>query len=149
MANPMRKALSYLGLAEEEYDEQSPAAVPVVSAQSPARASVTPLRRSAPRVSVPSMSEILTVHPRQYRDAQVIAEAFREGVPVIINLTQMTEPDARRLIDFASGLSQGLYGRIERVTSKVFLLSPEHVAVSGESGEHESEAEVEASFFAD
>jgi len=45
----MRKALSYLGLAEEEYDEQSPAAVPVVSAQSPARASVTPFapQRSA------------------------------------------------------------------------------------------------------
>jgi len=150
MANPMRKALSYLGLAEEEYDEQAPAAVaPVAPAQAPARASVTPLRRSAPRVSVPSMSEILTVHPRQYRDAQVIAEAFREGVPVIINLTQMTEPDARRLIDFASGLSQGLYGRIERVTSKVFLLSPEHVAVSGEAGEHESEAEVEAGFFAE
>ena len=51
---------------------------------------------------------------------------------MIINLSQMSEADARRLIDFASGLSQGLYGKIERVTSKVFLLSPEHVAVSGE-----------------
>jgi len=155
MANPMRKALSYLGLAEEEeYDEQTPAApAPVAThtteqpAAQPQRAAVTPLRRSAPRTSTPAMSEILTVHPRQYRDAQAIAEAFREGIPVIINLSQMTESDARRLIDFASGLSQGLYGRIERVTSKVFLLSPEHVAVSGESGEHESETEVEASFF--
>lgn len=91
------------------------------------------------------MSEILTVHPRQYRDAQGIAESFREGVPVIINLSQMTEPDARRLIDFASGLSQGLYGRIERVTSKVFLLSPEHIVVSGDAAE--AEAEVEAGFF--
>ena len=72
------------------------------------------------------------MHPRQYRDAQTIAESFREGVPVIINLSQMSEPDARRLIDFASGLSQGLYGKIERVTSKVFLLSPENVSVSGE-----------------
>ena len=54
------------------------------------------------------MNEILTVHPRQYRDAQVIAESFREGVPVIINLSQMSDGDARRLIDFASGLSQGL-----------------------------------------
>ena len=69
------------------------------------------------------MNEILTVHPRQYRDAQVIAESFREGVPVIINLSQMSDGDARRLIDFASGLSQGLYGKIERVTSKVFLLA--------------------------
>ena len=80
------------------------------------------------------MSEILTVHPKQYRDAQVIAENFREGIPVIINLSQMSDADARRLIDFASGLSLGLYGRIERVTSKVFLLSPENVAVSGDGG---------------
>ena len=61
------------------------------------------------------MNEILTVHPKQYRDAQVIAENFRDGIPVIINLSQMSDADARRLIDFASGLSLGLYGRIERV----------------------------------
>jgi cell division inhibitor SepF len=58
----------------------------------------------------------------------------------------MTETDARRLIDFASGLSQGLYGKIERVTSKVFLLSPEHVATSGEQAE--ADADVDAAFFA-
>jgi FtsZ-interacting cell division protein YlmF len=78
------------------------------------------------------VSEILTVHPKQYRDAQLIAENFRDGIPVIINLSQMSDADARRLIDFASGLSLGLYGRIERVTSKVFLLSPENVAISGD-----------------
>jgi hypothetical protein len=79
-----------------------------------------------------TVSEILTVHPKQYRDAQIIAENFRDGIPVIINLSQMSDADARRLIDFASGLSLGLYGRIERVTSKVFLLSPENVAISGD-----------------
>ena len=79
-----------------------------------------------------TVSEILTVHPKQYRDAQLIAENFRDGIPVIINLSQMSDADARRLIDFASGLSLGLYGRIERVTSKVFLLSPENVAISGD-----------------
>lgn len=149
MANPMRKALTYLGLADEEYDEQPEpapvAAAPQQPAPAPSRAPVTPLRRPAARTGSPAMSEILTVHPRQYRDAQGIAESFREGVPVIINLSQMTEPDARRLIDFASGLSQGLYGRIERVTSKVFLLSPEHIVVSGDAAE--AEAEVEAGFF--
>ena len=92
------------------------------------------------------MNEILTVHPRAYKDAKVIAENFREGIPVIINLSQMSEPEARRLVDFASGLSEGLYGKIERVTSKVFLLSPAHVAVSGDPGEVESD--VDASFFA-
>ena len=111
-------------------------------------APVTPLRKTSTptNVAASDMNEILTVHPRQYRDAQVIAESFREGIPVIINLSQMSDADARRLIDFASGLSQGLHGKIERVTAKVFLLSPSHVVVSGENAE--TEADTEASFFA-
>jgi cell division inhibitor SepF len=151
MANPLRKTMVYLGLADEEYDDIAPEqpAAPVAAAPSSnARpAPVTPLRRTtAPRPAPAGMNEILTVHPRHYKDAQAIAESFREGVPVIINLSQMSEPEARRLIDFASGLSMGLYGKIERVTSKVFLLSPEHVAVSGDQAEAESE--VDAGFFA-
>ncbi|MFC5501508.1 cell division protein SepF [Lysinimonas soli] len=149
MANPLRKTMVYLGLADEEYDDAVPQApvAPVVSAPPGTRAPVTPLRRPvATRHTAPAgMNEILTVHPRQYRDAQTIAESFREGVPVIMNLSQMSEPDARRLIDFASGLSQGLYGKIERVTNKVFLLSPEHVAVSGDQAEVETD--VDAGFF--
>jgi cell division inhibitor SepF len=164
MANPLRKTMVYLGLADEEYDDepqqeaqparQQPAprqhAAPApAAAQAPDRAPVTPLRRPtpAPRAAAPAdMNEILTVHPRHYKDAQAIAESFREGIPVIINLSQMTEAEARRLVDFASGLSQGLHGRIERVTSKVFLLSPSHVAISGDQAEAESD--VEAGFFA-
>jgi cell division inhibitor SepF len=152
MANPLRKTMVYLGLADEEYDyDNAVPSAPVAPVQHAApatnRAPVTPLRRSsAPRsTGATEMNEILTVHPRQYKDAQVIAENFRDGIPVIINLSQMSEPDARRLVDFASGLSQGLYGRIERVTSKVFLLSPAHVAVSGDHAE--VEADVDASFF--
>ena len=159
MANPLRKTMVYLGLADEEFDYDAGApsapAQPVAQVhrdvqqhREPAnRAPVTQLRRQpAQRQSGQEMNEILTVHPRAYKDAQVIAENFREGIPVIINLSQMSEQEARRLVDFASGLSQGLYGKIERVTSKVFLLSPAHVAVSGDQAEVESD--VEASFFA-
>jgi cell division inhibitor SepF len=158
MSNPLKKTMVYLGLADEEFENENQqastpasASAPVVhAAPAPAPktgAAVTPLRRNHIQPSTPQaeMNEILTVHPRQYRDAQVIAESFREGVPVIINLSQMSDGDARRLIDFASGLSQGLYGKIERVTSKVFLLSPAHVVVSGEAGE--AEGDVDASFF--
>ena len=151
MANPLRKTMVYLGLADEDYEDydQGPVAPAAPIAHQPAapgRAAVTPLRRERARSTAPSdMNEILTVHPRQYKDAQLIAENFREGIPVIINLSQMSEPDARRLIDFASGLSQGLYGKIERVTSKVFLLSPAHVAVSGDHAEVETD--VDAAFF--
>jgi cell division inhibitor SepF len=157
MANPLRKTMVYLGLADEEFDYDGGSAAPAAPAQPVApmqhreaqnRAPVTPLRRPAPvRQAAPQeMNEILTVHPRQYKDAQVIAENFREGIPVIINLSQMSEQEARRLVDFASGLSQGLYGKIERVTSKVFLLSPAHIAVSGDQSEVETD--VDASFFA-
>ena len=154
MANPLRRTMVYLGLADEdyEYDHQSGPVAPVApvahnSAPAPSRGSVTPLRRASNhRGAAAEMNEILTVHPRQYKDAQLIAENFREGIPVIINLSQMNETDARRLIDFACGLSEGLYGKIERVTSKVFLLSPAPVAVSGDHAEAESN--VDASFFA-
>ena len=86
----------------------------------------------------------LTVHPQQYSDARLIAENFRDDVPVIMNLSRMTDSDAKRIIDFASGMVMGLNGHIERVTGKVFLLAPEHIApkseddVSGEETENES-----------
>ncbi|OCG73153.1 cell division protein SepF [Microbacterium sediminis] len=143
MANPLKKTMVYLGLAdEEEYDETEAAQEqPARSAREERRerheevpAPVTPIRRPAVvrQPAAAAVTEIVTVHPKQYRDAQTIAEHFRDGVPVIMNLSQMSDADARRLIDFASGLSLGLYGRIERVTSKVFLLSPENIAVSGD-----------------
>ena len=146
MSNPLKKTMVYLGLADEEevYDEPAPQPrsrkpEAVVEKAAP----VTPLHRPAVvRQPAPTaISEILPVHPKQYRDAQGIAENFRDGIPVIINLSQMSDADARRLIDFASGLSLGLYGRIERVTSKVFLLSPENVAVSGDGAVAQADPE--------
>jgi cell division inhibitor SepF len=147
MSNPLKKTMVYLGLADEEevYDEPEPgpAARKNIQPVEKAAAPVTPLHRPAVvRQPAPSaISEILTVHPKQYRDAQIIAENFRDGIPVIINLSQMSDADARRLIDFASGLSLGLYGRIERVTSKVFLLSPESVNVSGDGALAQADTE--------
>ncbi|MFS0733268.1 cell division protein SepF [Microbacterium sp. 1P10UB] len=149
MSNPLKKTMVYLGLADEEEIYEEPAPQPANRSKPQAVkevAPVTPLHRpTVVRQPAPSaVSEILTVHPKQYRDAQVIAENFRDGIPVIINLSQMSDADARRLIDFASGLSLGLYGRIERVTSKVFLLSPENVAVSGEGGVAQADPEAVA-----
>ncbi|MEU6203617.1 cell division protein SepF [Micromonospora musae] len=76
--------------------------------------------------------QITTLHPTTYREARTIGEHFRDGVPVIINLTEMDEADARRLVDFAAGLAFGLRGTIERVTNRVFLLSPANVQVTAE-----------------
>ncbi|HEY0697223.1 MAG TPA: cell division protein SepF [Micromonospora sp.] len=76
--------------------------------------------------------QITTLHPTTYREARTIGEHFRDGTPVIINLTEMDEADARRLVDFAAGLAFGLRGTIERVTNRVFLLSPANVQVTAE-----------------
>ena len=155
MSNPLKKTMVFLGLAEEGLEDENTAQAPAEQDRTPAapaakqqtaqRAPVTPLRRVTPvRTGAPqAMNEILTVHPTAYRDAKVIAESFRDGIPVIMNLSRMAEEEAKRLIDFASGLTMGLNGRIERVTSKVFLLSPEHIEV----GSDEPAQEADGSFF--
>ena len=75
---------------------------------------------------------ITTLHPRTYNEAVTIGEHFRAGTPVIMNLSEMADSDAKRLVDFAAGLTFGLHGRVERVTSKVFLLSPQNVTVTAQ-----------------
>ncbi|GAA1590641.1 Cell division protein SepF [Leucobacter aridicollis] len=156
MSNPLKKTMVFLGLAEEGLEEEpvaqaAPEREPAPSAQAAAkptqapRPAVAPLRRVTPvRNQAPqAMNEIFTVHPTAYRDAQVIAESFRDGIPVIMNLSRMSDDEAKRLIDFSSGLTLGLNGRIERVTSKVFLLTPEHIEV----GSDEPASEADGSFF--
>lgn len=79
------------------------------------------------------LTRITTIHPHTYNDARRIGEEYREGVPVIMNLTEMDDTDAKRIVDFAAGLVFGLHGTIERVTNKVFLLSPANVEVGAEA----------------
>lgn len=95
------------------------------------------VEKSAPVIMPKVVSErepyrITTLHPRTYNEARTIGEHFREGTPVIMNLTEMDDTDAKRLVDFAAGLVFGLHGSIERVTQKVFLLSPANVDVTAE-----------------
>jgi cell division inhibitor SepF len=92
---------------------------------------VVPEPAPAP-VPAPQPYRITTLHPRTYNEARTIGERFRDGMPVIMNLTEMDDSDAKRLVDFAAGLSFGLRGSIERVTAKVFLISPQNVDVTAE-----------------
>lgn len=105
------------------------------------RAEVTPLPRRTPvaevvdDVEVTGVNRITTIHPRTYNEAKNIGESFREGTPVIMNLSDLDDADAKRLVDFAAGLVFGLQGSIERVTSKVFLLSPADVEVTSQGAD--------------
>lgn len=124
----------------------APAAGPATSARTPSGASGSgaaaaqvrePVVARAPEPApepapVPQPYRITTLHPRTYNEARQIGESFRDGMPVIMNLTEMDDADAKRLVDFAAGLSFGLRGSIERVTAKVFLLSPRDVDVTAE-----------------
>jgi cell division inhibitor SepF len=148
MSGAMRRIGEYLGLLEDtRYDDydgdyDTDDHTPAVSAgrrpqAPPARASVSDLadrRRPAagPTGVVAELSRITTLHPRTYNEARTVGENFRDGTPVIMNLSEMDDTDAKRLVDFAAGLVFATRGSIERVTNKVFLLSPPNVTVAAE-----------------
>jgi cell division inhibitor SepF len=124
---------SRVDVEEERYESRSVRPIPEPRAVRTFRSDATPDRRPsvapmADRRPV-DISRIETVHPRSYNDARRIGEDFRDGVPVIMNLSELDDSDAKRIIDFAAGLVFGLRGSIERITNKVFLLSPVNVDV--------------------
>ncbi|HET6945503.1 MAG TPA: cell division protein SepF [Gaiellaceae bacterium] len=85
--------------------------------------------------SLPTAGPSVKVHlilPRSFNDAQQIADRFKDGVPVILNLQSSDQDLSKRLIDFASGLTYALDGGMQRVADKVFLLTPRNVEVSAE-----------------
>ena len=158
MANVFKKAANYLGLVDEEEDQQALASVEaparsVRSVNQTPRPSFNPIPAPARGAAVaapvpvqealPIMDQIFTIHPRFYNEARTVGERYRLGQPVLMNLSDMDESERKRLVDFASGLVFGLHGSIERVTSKVFLLTPANVRVSTEN----KTAAAEASFF--
>src|SRR5439155_25847380 len=100
-------------------------------------------RPAGTTVQATDLSRITTMHPRTYNEARTIGEHFREGVPVIMNLTDMDDADAKRLVDFAAGLVFGVHGSIERVTNKVFLLTPANIEITAE----DKSAMAEGGFF--
>ena len=145
MAGGMRKMAVYLGLVEDgdvdgEYDDDEGfderahvirrGEEPVLRVTRPDEVAVRPPRREP--IDAAEAYRITTVHPRNYNEARVIGEHFRDGTPVIMNLTDMDDSDAKRLVDFGAGLVFGCHGSIERVTQKVFLLTPANVEITAE-----------------
>jgi cell division inhibitor SepF len=87
--------------------------------------------QAAPMRAIPSVQVHLVV-PRSFNDAQQIADKFKDGIPVILNLQGADQELSKRLIDFTSGLTYALDGGMQRVADKVFLLTPRNVQVSAE-----------------
>ena len=124
----------YAAYEDEEGVEPQAARPPVPSARAAYDADADPTEngRPAPVRETADLTRITTLHPRTYNEARTIGEHFREGTPVIMNLSEMVDSDAKRLVDFAAGLIFGLRGSIDRVTNRVFLLSPASVEVTAE-----------------
>jgi cell division inhibitor SepF len=101
---------------------------PVAAAVPPA----VPEQRERPTTGAAALSRITTLQPRSYRDARTIGERYRSGVPVIMNLTELEAAEAKRLVDFAAGLVFALHGGFDKVTNRVFLLTPADVEVSAD-----------------
>lgn len=153
MAGAMRKMGEYLGLVEQadydDYDDEPSIVLPATR-----EVETRPMRTAAPRAAAPrgvssidehrhvrpvapasALTRIETVTPRAYNDARTVGEHFRDGVPVIMNLSEIGDADAKRLVDFAAGLVFATHGSITRVTEKVFLLSPSGIDVTDEDRE--------------
>ena len=147
MAGALRKTMVYLGLSEEDqrherydgydaYDESDR-----YDGARSTRAAVTQLPTAATRgcgrarprgrLAQPDHDD----PPADLQRGQEHRRVVPRQVPVIMNLSDMDDADAKRLVDFAAGLVFGLHGTIERVTSKVFLLSPAHVEISADEAE--------------
>ena len=149
----LNKMMGFLGLVDTDQE--------TAIAEAPSRPAAPRAQRERTGVTVlgshsvshsasaPAMKEesaahynIVTLQPRSYSEARKVGEYYREGNPVIINLDDMEEGERKRLVDFSSGLVFGLHGRIERISLKVFLLSPANVSVS-----NEDKTAAQASFF--
>lgn len=160
MAGAMRRMATYLGLVEDDQYYNDPNNRPAdtstdrVAVSETATTASTPAAPGAASAAAPAATErarvpqptaavhelakpwerpgyeIPVVLPTTYNDARRIGEEFRSGSPVIMDLTSMSDADAKRIVDFAAGLVFGLQGMIERITAKIFLLSPDGVDVS-------------------
>jgi cell division inhibitor SepF len=144
MAGVWKKTLNYLGLVEEDEEfvedmpDVEPAPVRRMRPQAVREVSSDTegtVRTIPSRTAVAATGAIHKSEPKRFNEARDVADRFKEGTAVIMNLQSTEDPIARRLVDFASGLVYGLDGKIELVANRVYLLTPADVEVSAEERE--------------
>ncbi|WEV74997.1 cell division protein SepF [Bifidobacterium sp. ESL0800] len=157
MAGYMKKAMSYLGMADvvDDDDDETQETEDAVSSDFDSDTTVTPITpqatpatrtqdsASSARTAKPfpagRINRITTIHPKTYDEAQKVGRAIRDGIPVVLNLTGVSEAVAYRIVDFSAGVVFGVRGSLERVTPRVFLLSPAQVNIKVDQSSDESE----------
>src|SRR5436305_11966145 len=128
---PRRRQQDFDDWTESEADQPTTRA-PAVRTTRAERERIRDMRPQIEAVPNPSSVKVHLVLPRSFNDAQQIADRYKQGIPVILNLQSADNELSKRLIDFASGLTYALNGGMQRVADKVFLLTPRNVEVSAE-----------------
>lgn len=128
----IQKAIRILGfeddLAEEEHPEEPEYEDPPRVKQIRSRPmGERPLRAIEGQAS---QVRVHIVEPLSFNDAQEIADRFRQGMPVIVNLSRSDREVGRRVIDFASGVVYALRGAITPIAPSIYLLTPRNVEIS-------------------
>jgi cell division inhibitor SepF len=131
---PRRRGQDFDDWTESSESDQPTTAAPAVrpSRAERERERARDTRPPIEAVPNPASVKVHLVLPRSFNDAQQIADRFKQGIPVILNLQSADNELSKRLIDFASGLTYALNGGMQRVADKVFLLTPRNVEVSAE-----------------
>jgi len=142
MAGVWKKTMNYLGLVEEdegfvdELPDADPAPVRQMRPQAvhdmPAATEGVVRTMPSSRPAAVATSAIYKAEPKRFNEAREVADRYKQGTAVIMNLQGTEDSIARRLVDFASGLVYGLDGKIEMVANRVYLLTPANVDVSAE-----------------
>lgn len=151
MPGMFKKTLAYLGLVEDDYDDyddyepRAPSPSAVVERDDlddgpPRGGAIRPIAREEPSrpavvrplPSEPPAAKVHVAAPTEFGDARQIADRVVAGQPVIVNLQLADRELMRRMIDFCSGVTYAVNGKMERVADKVFLVTPSNVKVSAE-----------------
>lgn len=130
-----KRTLMYLGLVEEdelddesgeleEYAPESPPSIRKISREELSR--VRPLHTAQP------LGQVHIMAPTAYDDAQEIGDKLKGGVPVIMNLQGVEDDTFKRLTAFAAGLAYGLGGDVQKISPRLYLITPPNVEVSAE-----------------
>jgi len=143
MSSFFRKTLSFFGLAdEEEIEVEDDERLPLRERREISKETMAGTERTAakkpPRKKVslissardPKKNRVFVAEPKEFEEIQIIADNFKNDIPVIVNL-QRVEPDvSKRIIDFCSGLTYALEGDIKKVADRVFLIIPSNIEVN-------------------
>jgi len=144
MSGIFRKTLSFLGLADEEdleveEEEKPPLRERREISQERSQGTERPASRKAParkKVSLissardPKKNRVFVAEPREFEEIQIIADNFKNDIPVIVNLQKLDQDVSKRILDFCSGLTYALEGDIKKVADRVFLIIPSNIEVN-------------------